>query len=345
MAETLSFNVRRGPEAVFPLHFQVPANSLPLTTFIQTAQSAELLIAAVNDLVFGGQMEFKVVVLPSATGSFKGKLGIFVIGVAGLWSFLDSDIGASFVKNLTDHEPAYWSGQLGLEIRNALTPATVTSTTSHTKELARVRLSGRESEVLSELTKSILAKPTSELRATGFTPQNFRLGFEARNEFYGACLLDTSVSAIGFTENEEFPIPRSAFDSMRMPLPPEEEDHVWSVELTDVRVTSPNWDRTDSHRNWKGRDAHGRERHFRIEDENFWRLAQDRMLNVNVIDTMTAQWVFRIENNRAKSFRVLKVINFNGIKLSDILSDEELSKIIGQHHYESSFSYQPDLFS
>ena len=345
MASRRPSATEREIEAVLPLHFQVPVDFIPLTTFIRTARSAELLMLAVNDFAFGGQLEFEVIVLPSEIGTFKSKLGICILGgVAAAWNVLDSDIGAGFVKGLTDQEPAYWSEQLGKDIKDAFATGTLDTGEQEKKQKALEKLRGQESQLLIDLSKCFLTQATSKLHASGITTRNFSAGYEARNEFYGACILEKSISAVGFTDKEEFPIPRSNFDSMRVPIPPAEEDHTWNVEISEVRVTSPNWDRTDQHRYWKGRDSLGKERLFRIDDEHFWQLAHDRVLNVSVIDSMIVQWAYKVENNRAKSFRVLRVIAYNGETLSDPFDGAALESLLGRYHYESSLPYQPDLF-
>jgi hypothetical protein len=67
----------------------------------------------------------------------------------------------------------------------------------------------------------------------------------------------------------------------KSPLPAREdgpEIKEWQVEIVTIHVTSPNWNPEDRKRPWKGRDDKGRERLFRIDDKQFWRLVQIREL-------------------------------------------------------------------
>lgn len=110
-----------------------------------------------------------------------------------------------------------------------------------------------------------------------------------RNGFYQACAADKKVRALGFDDSDEFPIKRKDFARLIVPLAPREDQPAsqpWQVEIVVLNVTSPNWDRQDEQRNWKGRDERGRERYFRIEDEQFWALVQGEELNPHIIDTV-----------------------------------------------------------
>jgi hypothetical protein len=107
-------------------------------------------------------------------------------------------------------------------------------------------------------------------------------------------------------------------------------------------VTSPNWDRDDRQRVWKGRDSKGRERYFRIDDEHFWTLVKAEQLSIHIIDTIKVQWAFRGTMRSPKRIRVLKVLEFNDEVLSEPLDDNALSTILGLH--SASPDGQGDLF-
>lgn len=101
--------------------------------------------------------------------------------------------------------------------------------------------------------------------------------------------------------------------------------------MTNVTVTSPNWERRDSGRTWRGKDASGKYRYFKVTDEAFWALAENDSLSLRRLDTMKVQWAFQGRGRQAKNFRVLRVLEHNGNHLADPYDDEALDGILGQH--------------
>lgn len=196
-----------------------------------------------------------------------------------------------------------------------------------------------------EATKSILQRDTSDLEQAGITTTRFRDAYEARNEFYLACADTRDLRAVGFEDGPVFPIDRSDFARLQVALPPaeDEDDEPWTTGIVDLKVTSPNWDRDDRHRFWKGKDAKGRERFFRIEDEHFWQLVKAERLSIHIIDTIRAQWAYQGKANSPKNIRVLRVLEFNGEILSEELDENALDAILGA--YSTADDGQQDLFN
>jgi hypothetical protein len=285
---------RDGAVGIIPIHFDVPAHHLPLKTFIETATQTEAIIAALNEHLFEGKLEYEVLVLAPEDGSFKSKLGVAVAAGAVVWTALSSDIGAGFIKGLTGHEPAYWSELAGVEVGDFFTREAEAS--AHDAEgLENAITNQTGATIIVESTKSFLQKDVFELTGLGLHPRHIRDAYEARNEFYEACLADTQVRGIGFTDAEEFPIKRSDFARLHVALSPKEQEpdeRPWHVAVDAIKVTSPNWARDDKQRQWKGRDSSGRERHFKIEDEEFWQLVAAQQLDPHIFDTMKVQWAF-----------------------------------------------------
>lgn len=352
-----------GTIEVLPIHFDVPAHYIPLRTFINTASHAEEIVASLNAEWFAGELDYEVVVIPPKPGSFLIGLGIAVVaGVAGSWKFLHSDVGKAFVRGLTGKEPADWGEYAGKQIRECLTKKTVAvANTSDDLAVSAVQpkavvLEPAEQEalvqktttsiILVESTKTILVKELSELRRIGVDTQRFRETYEARNEFYQACWQEKELRAIGFDESNQFPIDRKDFARLQVPL--EARDEVpevepSTVELTSVTVTSPNWDRRDATRTWRGKDASGKYRYFKVNDESFWALADANGLNLQGLDTMKVQWAFQGRGRQSKNFRVLRVLDYNGHHLADPYEDAALDGILGAH--TKSGSNQDDLFA
>jgi hypothetical protein len=263
-----------------------------------------------------------------------------------VWTALSSDIGAGFIKGLTGHEPAYWSELAGVEVGDFFTREAEAS--AHDAEgLENAITNQTGATIIVESTKSFLQKDVFELTGLGLHPRHIRDAYEARNEFYEACLADTQVRGIGFTDAEEFPIKRSDFARLHVALSPKEQEpdeRPWHVAVDAIKVTSPNWARDDKQRQWKGRDSSGRERHFKIEDEEFWQLVAAQQLDPHIFDTMKVQWAFRSEGGKLKDTRVLRVLEYNDNILAKPLDDNALNAILGQHRGGTGGAHR-DLFA
>lgn len=63
-----------GAIEVLPIHFDVPEHFIPLSTFIETARETEAIINALNQRLFHGELNYRVVVIPPKEGSFLAYL-------------------------------------------------------------------------------------------------------------------------------------------------------------------------------------------------------------------------------------------------------------------------------
>ncbi len=343
-----------GAIEVLPIHFDVPNHYIPLKTFIQTANQAEGVVASLNTEWFAGELEYEVVVVPPRPGSLLVGLGVAVvtITVAG-WKFLHSEIGKAFVCGLTGKEPAHWAKHIGERIRSTVSSehiaeelTDVPKLEANDEESAPPEIRNTSTSIiLVESTKAILTKDAGELRRVGVDPEHFREALEARNEFYRACWEEDELRAIGFDETDTFPISRKDFVQLQVPLGPREEtleEEPSTVEITMVTVSSPNWDRGDASRMWRGKDATGRYRNFKMTDEGFWSLATQDQLVLHGQDTMKVQWAFQGDGAKRKNYRVLRVLEYNGEHLSDPLDGDALDAILGP--YRAGEEDQDDLF-
>lgn len=316
----------------------MPGHEIPLATFIRTASETEAIIRGLSSELFGGDIQIELVVLPPEEGSFLQRLGLYLIGGWGLiWSFTDSDIGRGYIKGLTGQEPSHWA-----EVAGQATVATY--------EDAMKRPSSAASEkkfsalIVCETAKSFLQKDTSELTRVGIGPAKFREAYAAKNGFYEACDATPGLRAIGFLDAPIFPIRKEDFVRLQTDIPAKAEDvePPWQVGVVELKVTSPNWDRTDRARSWKGRDQSGRDRYFRIDDEEFWLRASTGAVHAHVIDVMRVQWAYRGQPSHPKECRVLRVLEFNGERLAEPLSDDALAAQLGRFYDHGDDQY--DLF-
>ncbi len=168
---------------------------------------------------------------------------------------------------------------------------------------------------------------------------------EARADFYVACIEDPEVKSVGFTSEDDFPIPRNQFPARaQKPVRKlrEEEPPKWSVSTESIYVTSPNWDKDDQNsRQWKGKDQTRRDCYFVIDDAEFWHHVKNKALHVEVLDNLRVQWAFQNADGRSKNRRVLRVLEFNGEKLADPLPPAAVRAILGSYEeFEASLGQQ-----
>ncbi|MBL8564324.1 MAG: hypothetical protein JNM89_01250 [Hyphomicrobiaceae bacterium] len=333
---------------IIPLHFDVPTHILPLNTFIETAARTKDIVEAFNRSLFDGRLVYEIYVLTPEDGSFKSKLAVYVIsGATAVAVFAESDMGKAFVEGLTNHPPDHYFREAGKYIRKtvidlASQPVEQPHPTVADPDHDAAKRDG-STAILVETTKSFLQKDRSELRKIGVDERKFRDAYEARNEFYIACSQNRQIQALGFEEEPVFPIKRADFARLQVALGPKEDvpqiDN-WIVEIVTLSVTSPNWDREDRNRTWKGKDANKKERNFSIEDEYFWTLVRDRQINPSIIDTMKMQWAFVTDKRRTP--RVLKVLEYNAQVLGEPLDENALKTLLGL--YTAAANANPGLF-
>lgn len=304
----------------------MPGHEIPLATFIRTASETEAVIRALTAELLGAELQVELFVLPPEEGTFLQRLGVLAVAWGAVWAFTESDVGKGFIKGLTGHEPAYWAEVAGKATRQA-GEAALSVDEVHHEQLKKF-----EELVVVEATKSFLQKSASELERLGAPPTRFRSAYAAKNAFYDACEATPLLRAIGFSEAPVFPIRKEDFARLQTDLPPKPGDAQppWLVGTVVLHVTSPNWDRADRARAWKGRDHQGRERYFRIEDEEFWQRVAGGGVSTHVIDTMKVQWAFRGRPDHPKHCRVLRVLEFNGERLARPLSDDALAAQLGE---------------
>lgn len=347
MQEKSSLN-KDGALAILPIHFDLPAHAIPLNTFVRTAEQAATIIDSLNRELFDGKLKYEILVLPPQEGSFKTKIGVFLFGGwIAVWSFTESDIGKAFIRGLTLREPAQWAEQAGSALREQIVSDDEDTTADEVDaapEDDEVKCHAA-ADFLVDATKSFLQTDVAELESAGITTTRFRDGYSARNEFYEACAATPDIRAVGFEDEPVFPINRSDFARLQVVLPPmkDEDDEPWQTAIVDLKVTSPNWEREDRQRSWKAKDAKGRERLFRIEDEQFWELVKAEQLNIHIMDTIKVQWAFQGKVKSPKNIRVLRVLEFNGDALSDPLNENALFAILG--NFSSFEDRQTDLFT
>lgn len=338
-------------------HFDVKGHALKLDTFIQTAESARRVIEALDTTFFGGGLEYEIVVVPPEDGSFLSKLALWVgSGATAVFAFINTDTGAAFVDGLTGHPPSHWATEAGKgtraildEVGELVAPDPESQDEGVDAKKSEDEAACRESaRITVELARAILESSPERLQKVGMEIGNLPEALDARADFYLACIEDREVKRIGFTPEDDFPIPRNSFPARAVKpsrKEPEEPIPEWVTAVESIYVTSPNWDEEDQKaRQWKGKDQIRRDCYFVIEDREFWHLVKHKSLHVEVLDRLKVQWAYQMVDGRPKNRRVLRVLEFNGDKLADPLDHDALSAILGSYSAVEVSRGQRSLF-
>lgn len=336
MANNLS--VDTNTVQILPLHFNTAEHYLSLDEFINTARNTRAIAENINVEFFEGKLQYQIVVLPPKPGGFISLIGLCVVGGTGtLWAFSESDMGKKFISGLTGHEPAHWAEQAGLKLKQAVQEKAQDESVSVKKAAALL---------LKECAKGFLEKNADALRKIGVSKRHFRQAYEAKNEFFQLCLKNSEIKGIGFDETHKFPITRADFPSHIVELPPVEDDeleHEWVLEEKEIKVTSPVWVRDG--RQWQASYDGNKETLFTMEDDEFWQLVDNSRLKPKIPDLLIVQWAFIQEGKRRKRVRVLKVLEYNNVKVAKPLTNKQLNKILKNHSIAQDNEAQDDLFN
>jgi hypothetical protein len=309
----------------FPIHFDVPGHALRSTRLSRLPNTQPRLFAlwVMNS---DGALVFQVVVVPPAEGSFKTRLGVIVVaGAVALWGFVESDIGKDFVRGITTKDPTDWYEQLGQTIRTTAIDLLEEEVQGEDEELCTA-----SAEMLVEPAANFFQADTNSLQPNGITVERYRNAYYARNKFYRACESTVGLQGVGFSEAPTFPVRQNDFARLQVPIQPrEDEPEPWIAGVTTLKVTFPNWNRDDRARQWKARDPKGRNRFFRVDDENFWLLVRQEKLNHHIVETMRVQWAFQGTHNNTRNAKVFRVLTYNDKTLAEPLDDRALDATLG----------------
>lgn len=328
------------------IHFDVSDHFLKLDTFIKTAESARKVIDALDETFFNGSLEYELIVLPPAEGTFLSKLAVWVSGgTAAVFGFLNTDVGSAYVEGLTGRTPAEWAQSFGEDHRARIDSVLEESETLD-DENGFDSIEGppeackEAAQIVVAMARGVLEKSPDELQKVGMEIGALPDAVDARADFFAACIEDRGIKRVGFTSDDNFPIPRNSFpERAQKPArkPKDEEPLEWSVSIESIYVTSPNWDKEDQKtRQWKGKDQIRRDCYFMIEDAEFWHKVKHKALNVEVLDNLKVQWAFQNTDGRPKNRRVLRVLEFNGYKLAEPLPQAAVRAILGLYsEYEA----------
>lgn len=324
------------PIVSFPIIFDVTEHAVALDTFISVSQQYENLVNEFNKEYLDGELIYRLYVLPPEPGSLKHTIGVAIIAGA-IGSILGGGV-SGFVEGVTGHTP------VEIAQRNGERLAKEFSQLFGSDDDEKYSDNLRACSVLIQSTRDFLERPTLELVDVGIAPHDFAGGFEAKNQLFEACEANPNIRGILFDEWMEVPPIRREDFQRRIAAIPRTDETEWEYTLENYKVSSPNWDREDRKRGWKGRSSSGSTVYFSIYDPFFWIAYDQGEISSNTIDDMIVQVATKVEDGRRKGRIVLNVITFNERKIANELLEDELKDRLAKAIGYVSSDGQSELF-
>lgn len=335
------------------VHFDVEEDFIRLDTFIASAEATRRSINALNAEFFEGRLQVEIIILAPQPGTLKQIIGVSIralggVGVflVGLSQFLDSESMQEISKEVfgTHATEAIIEEIRGRRDRAQQelkeTGEISTPSIENVSQMAE-RLVARSAEAALQASRDTLAAPIfSE-----------KLGHEfaaAQSELYSAALDDPRIRAIGFSEEDDFPIPRHEFAQRAVrPRPPKEKDEEeeWEVAVVQLRVTSPNFDKDDQiFRKWKAKHSDGGYFLFEVSDDEFWKKIQSREIEFTEGTDIEAQIATRVAKRGPRERKVIRVLKVDRERIAAPLDDNALLAVLGKFSRVSASTDQLGLF-
>lgn len=334
------------------VHFDVAENYVRLDTFIASARAAERSANAFNRELFSGKLQIELIVFAPEPGSLKQYIGITVRSLGGFGAFLvglSAFLDSPSIQKISEEVfGTHATEAIVQEIRQHK------EWHQHSHETG-TSLGPSSDEQAAQLSERLLVRSVeASLRASRetITSPNLPAGLayetaEAQAKLFGSAFDDPNVKGIGFSEDDDFPIPRHEFARRAIrPRPPkdDEPEEEWEVSLVQLRVTSPNFDREDqAFRKWKGKSVGGSYYLFEVLDEEFWSKIRHRELEFSEGTEMVAQLATRVAGG-PKDRRVLRVLKLDGTTVAEPLDENALGAALGRFK-QGRADEQNDLFS
>lgn len=320
------------------VHFDVPENQVRLDAFVQSALAARKSVEAVNRILFEGKFEFEIVVVAPRSGSLKQVIGVTLKIGKGLgytygiiWSLiqlLDSDTVQEVSRELLGKEPSELIVEKIEKIRRNYSEEDMPQ---EIDEDAKIII---EQFVTSSARSGLELQP-SQIKKMHL-PEDLKLDLlDAQADLYSGALDDPNILGLGFSEEEDFPIPRNRFAERAIRPERREEDEAeddWIVSIRDFVVTSPQFEQDDQvARKWKARDASGSYVLFKIIDEEFWYKFKAKEIEFGQSTMLKVQLATCKPKRGRPTHKVIRVLEVDEEKIGSELPDEAITAIIGPH--------------
>lgn len=337
------------------LHFDTEDHAIPLDQFVNASNSAKLILENINSVVFGSNIKYQLYVGVPKEGGLIDSIYVDILAVAvPVYAVISSEIGKGYIKGFTGKDPAEWAEFLGKNHKDVFAKFAnkFKQKADSDVEEPLLLVDRVEKEIISkivvEMTVSFVRSDSDRLEKIGVINDNFSQALIARNRIFEDLIENPAIKGLGFDDSHEFTYQRKDFARNVIAIPdriasatPVAALPIWHEEQTDIVAYSPNWERNG--RRWQGSNSKFKAITFEIEDEAFWKHVEVKDIKPAIKDNMKVQLAYTIENGKPKNIRVLKVLSFNGKKISNPLKGDGLSKALNE--YVSVEPSSGDLFS
>ncbi|PCJ02807.1 MAG: hypothetical protein COB14_00915 [Alphaproteobacteria bacterium] len=165
----------------FHIHYDVNDHFISMSDFLTASKSAERIINDLNVQFLGGDLKYKLVIVPPDDGTFLKTIGIlaFTVIASNVVVPIVQDYALGAFEELAQNAPSHYGQQ-------------------HMK-------------ALKDLTTGFFSKEVEELDR--IIPHNLNLdrAFKAKSDFYISCQKSELINGIGFDTTKVFPIRHSDF--------------------------------------------------------------------------------------------------------------------------------------
>jgi hypothetical protein len=321
--------------------FEVPEHFVSVGAFVASAQSAEKVIATLNNELFAGKFVIELVVAAPQPGSLRQVLKVVVKGVtityAIFWSavqLLETDIAKDVIRELSGESPAEIASRLAKEYKEKREASNSDDEKQGVEKQAIQKLCEEVEGLLSRSSGGALSAERDELEKLPISEAGKYEIFNAQAQLFEKCIEDKSIAALHFEDSEAPPILRNGFPSRAIrPKRPEsklEDGDPWNVTVLEIVVTSPNlWESDQDQRRWKGKTTGDKPILFVVDDMDFWTKLHNHEIAFGENDRITAQLATRFASGRTRENRVVRVLKFNQTEIGAELDENALNAILG----------------
>ncbi|WGT51069.1 hypothetical protein [Thioclava nitratireducens] len=319
-------------------HFDVPRHFVSADTFIASTVATRQIADTIERYFFASAIEFEIFVGAPEAGSLLEILKVRVkpirdvaVLIAAIASFDATPMGQEIARELTGHTLQEWALSSIQEIKES--PQSLKDWSAQEIE----NLTKTFEDLTASATERTLKRPREEIHSAPL-PEQLRFDLEnAQSAFYSELLKDPQIAGIGFQREPSKFIQRKDFfkraippQPLHDPDPPKE----WDVSIVDIVVASPNFDRNDKKRLWKGRH-HEHQLVFELADEGFWGAIEKNRLEFSKFTQMKLQLATNFVNGKPARRIALRVLEFNGHEIASALDEQHVRALLGHFHAPS----------
>lgn len=111
----------------------------------------------------------------------------------------------------------------------------------------------------------------------------------------------------------------------------DKDSNIWQFGTEHLRVHNPNWDQKDQKKSvWHGFKEGSDKVGFTVENEQFWSSVNNGTLHSETGEVkIHVQWIYQLAKTKLTKCKVLRVLEFNGIAISEPMTNEQVNAYIG----------------